>query len=52
VVGKAIGNEIFSGFLEIGDYNLDLDLSEKATGQYLLKVQSEIGKTVLPIQKR
>ena len=51
VVGRLVQPNIYSGNLNAGEHTIELDLRDKAQGEYLLEIQTELGKKVIPIQK-
>ena len=51
VVGRLVDATVYAGSLHAGEHTIELDLSDKAQGEYLLEIQTELGKKVIPIQK-
>jgi hypothetical protein len=52
MVGRVVNKNIFSGKLTSGKHELKFDMNDLAQGEYLLEIRSELGKKVIPIQKR
>ncbi len=52
LVGRVVDANIFNGKIAAGEHQINLDLSSKARGQYLLEVKTETGKTIIPVHKR
>ena len=52
IVGRIVDANVYNGSLNAGENLIELNLTNKAQGQYLFEIQTESGKTIVPVQKR
>lgn len=51
MVGRIVDANVYSGNLTAVEHTIPLDLSNRAQGEYLLEIRTELGKKIIPIQK-